>query len=151
MKEATERAEGGGWWVREADAKENVKRERAVVAQIKSSDVEAVADRLLRGAAERRFGEAAGGGDGGAKRIEKKFYEGLTGGLGRPDVYEEVYPAASGPMDRPTMYNVGRSRGVRDPGRRFWRRVGHKVTGSRSPLVPLFLSHRRLSSSSRSR
>lgn len=44
-------------------------------------------------------------------------------------------PAASGPMDRPTMYNVRRSCGVRDPGRRFWRRVGHKVTGSRRPLV----------------
>lgn len=49
-------------------------------------------------------------------------------------------PAASGPMDRPTMYNVRRSCGVRDPGRRFWRRVRHKVTGSRSPYPSLLPS-----------
>lgn len=31
------------------------------------------------------------------------------------DVYEKVYPAASGPMDRPTMYNVRRSHGEPGP------------------------------------
>jgi len=44
---------------------------------------------------------------------------------------------------RPTMYNVRRSCGVHGtPGRRFWRRVGHKVTGSRSPYPSLPSVHR---------
>lgn len=44
---------------------------------------------------------------------------------------------------RPTMYNVRRSCGVHGtPGRRFWRRVGHKVTGSRSPYPSLPPAHR---------
>lgn len=43
-------------------------------------------------------------GDRGPKRSRKKFYEGLTGGLGRPAMYTRRYiRAASGPTDRPSV------------------------------------------------
>lgn len=80
-------------------------KQNAVVAQIKSSDVEAV-ERIVcyakREARER------------AKKMEKKFYEGLTGGLGRLTMYTRRYhiypvcPAASGPMDRRPSDDVQR-------------------------------------------
>lgn len=74
-----------------------------MVAQIKSSDVEAVAERSPR-AGRLEEGQRRREGRKGAKKIEKKLYEGLTGGLGRPTMYtRRVYPATSGPMDRSSV------------------------------------------------
>lgn len=98
--------------------------QNAVVAQIKSSDVEAVERTVCYAKREARER---------AKKMEKKFYEGLTGGLGRLTMYTRRYTRSVPPHPdpwtiRPTMYNVRRSYVGVSPGRRFWRRAEHKVT-----------------------
>ena len=77
-----------------------------MVGQIKSSDVE---ERTVRGR--------------GGKRMEKKFYEGLTGGLGRLCIPEKVYPDPWADVQRqrgPTMVHTG---ALRSREKRFWRRT----------------------------
>lgn len=102
-----------------------------VVDQIKSSDVEAVADRLLR-----RIGE---------QKDREKILRGSNGWVGSFGVYEEVYPAASGPMDGPTMYNVRRSHGAPGPAKvlaPYWAQ-SHRERSlfvRPRPLLPLSVS-----------
>lgn len=62
-----------------------------------------------------RTSKSRGGPFGRGKRMEKKFYEGLTGGLGRLCIPEKVYPDPWADVQRqrgPTM--VHRARTVRE-------------------------------------
>lgn len=119
--------------------------QNAVVAQIKSSDVEAV-ERTVR-YAKREAREKT-------KKMEKKFYEGLTGGLGRLTMYTRRYPRSRrirthGPSvqrcttsDVPTLvfHRVGGS-GAALGTKSLWISLAISVPPSRAnfffPLVPL--------------
>lgn len=88
---------------------------------------------------------------GSGQKDREKILRGSNGWVGSFGVYEEVYPAASGPMDRPTMYNVRRSHGAPGPAKvlaPYWAQshcsISPRPLFIRRPLFPTLFALPRL-------